>query len=49
MAATTYKCIDCGKEVKIDLKTAKKIICPFCGYRIIRKPRAPVVKKVISR
>jgi DNA-directed RNA polymerase subunit RPC12/RpoP len=43
-----YKCINCGKEVKIELKTAKKIICPYCGYRILRKARPRVIKKVLS-
>ena len=41
-----YKCVYCGKTVKIDLKTAKKIICPSCGYRILEKDRPSVVKKV---
>ena len=44
-----YKCMDCGKDVKLDLRTAKKIICPYCGYRIIRKPRPEVIKKVKVR
>ncbi len=43
-----YKCLNCGKEVRLELKTAKKIICPYCGYRIIRKDRPKVVKKVLS-
>jgi DNA-directed RNA polymerase subunit P len=41
-----YTCLGCGKEVDIDLRTAKKIICPFCGYRILRKPRPKVAKTV---
>ena len=44
-----YKCVDCGKEIKIDLRTAKKIICPYCGYRIIRKPRPETIKKVMVK
>ena len=43
-----YKCLNCGKEVRFELRTAKKIICPYCGYRIIRKDRPKVVKKVLS-
>jgi DNA-directed RNA polymerase subunit RPC12/RpoP len=43
-----YKCVNCGKEVIIELKTAKKIICPYCGYRILRKSRPTVIKKVFS-
>ena len=41
-----YVCISCGKEVDIDLKTAKWVRCPYCGYRIFRKKRARVTKKV---
>jgi DNA-directed RNA polymerase subunit P len=44
-----YKCLDCGKEVDVDLKTARKIQCPFCGYRILRKPRPKIIKKVSAR
>ncbi len=43
-----YKCVYCGKDVKIDLKTAKKIICPSCGNRILEKDRPRVVKKIMS-
>ena len=44
-----YKCVECGKEMDIDLQKTKKIICPYCGYRIIRKPRPPVIMKVESK
>ena len=44
-----YKCLNCGKEVDIDLKTAKKIICNFCGYRILTKNRSDVSKRVLAR
>ena len=44
-----YKCLNCGKRVEIDLNTAKKIICPQCGYRILQKTRPKVVKKVMAR
>ena len=44
----TYKCTGCGKKINTDLKTSKKIICPYCGYRIIEKIRAKTVKKVSS-
>lgn len=43
-----HKCVSCGREVKIDLKTAKKIICPSCGYRILEKERPKVIKKVMA-
>lgn len=41
-----YKCLNCGKKMNIDLKTAKKIICPYCGYKIVEKVRPRIVKKV---
>lgn len=44
-----YKCVECGKEVDLDLSKTKKIICPYCGYRIIRKPRPAVIRKVEVR
>lgn len=44
-----YKCISCGKRISIDLKSVKKIICPFCGYRILEKVRISVAKKVMAR
>jgi len=43
-----YKCVCCGKTVKVDITTAKKIICPSCGYRILEKERPSVIKKVYS-
>ncbi len=41
-----YKCLNCGKEVELE---GNKIICPFCGYRIIAKKRPEFPKKVNSR
>ncbi len=43
-----YKCVSCGKKIEMDLKTVKKIICPYCGYRIIEKLRGKTVKTVSS-
>jgi DNA-directed RNA polymerase subunit RPC12/RpoP len=44
-----YKCINCGKNVDIELEKAKKVICPYCGYRILEKKRPPVLKAVKCR
>ncbi len=41
-----YTCMGCGKEVEMDLKTARKVQCPFCGYRIILKTRPPITRRV---
>lgn len=44
-----YRCVSCGKDVELDLSSGKKVICPFCGYRIIKKTRPLTVKKVRAR
>ncbi len=44
-----YKCMHCGRKTEIDIRTAKKIICPSCGYRILLKDRPPVIRKVEAR
>jgi len=33
-----YKCFNCGKEVKKEY-VKRKVRCPYCGGRIIYKPR----------
>ena len=45
-----YKCVRCGEEV--DLLQLEKYIsfrCPQCGYRIFRKNRPSLVKRVKAR
>jgi DNA-directed RNA polymerase subunit P len=44
-----YKCLSCGKDVEVDISVSKKVICPFCGYRILKKKRPVVIKKVQAR
>jgi len=44
-----YKCIKCGREIDIKLEKARKIQCPHCGYRIIRKLRPKLTKRVHAR
>ena len=44
-----YKCLNCGKDVDIILEKAKKVICPYCGYRILEKKRPKVLKRVQAR
>jgi len=34
----TYKCFECGKAVKQDY-VKKKSRCPYCGYKVLYKPR----------
>jgi DNA-directed RNA polymerase subunit RPC12/RpoP len=40
-----YKCLKCRKEFDVE----DRVRCPFCGYRIIVKTRAPVIKRVVAR
>ncbi|MBI4021579.1 MAG: DNA-directed RNA polymerase subunit P [Candidatus Aenigmarchaeota archaeon] len=42
----SYQCLNCGKQVDLDLKAAKKIQCSYCGYRILEKLRPPVAKRL---
>ena len=39
MKMVSYKCFDCGKEVKAEY-TRKKIRCPYCGGKILYKLRS---------
>ncbi len=43
-----YRCLNCGKEMEMDFATLKKVICSYCGYRILEKIRPKIVKKVDS-
>ncbi len=42
-----YKCFDCGKSIKRDY-IKKKIRCPYCGSKILIKPRV-IPSKVKAR
>jgi len=45
-----YECVRCGRRV--DFRELERYIsfrCPFCGYRIFRKVRAPIVKRLKAR
>ena len=33
-----YKCFDCGKKVSTEY-LRKKVRCPYCGSKILYKPR----------
>lgn len=38
-----YKCFNCEKEISSDY-LRKKVRCPYCGSRILYKPRSTVTK-----
>ena len=45
-----YECINCGSKITADqLAMTPEIKCPYCGYRILRKVRPPIVKHVKAR
>ncbi|MBW3003071.1 DNA-directed RNA polymerase subunit P [Candidatus Woesearchaeota archaeon] len=39
----SYKCFTCNKKVSIDY-LRKKIRCPYCGSKILFKPRSTLTK-----
>jgi DNA-directed RNA polymerase subunit P len=45
-----YECVRCGRRVPhTDLQRYISFRCPYCGYRIFRKVRTPIVKRVKAR
>ncbi len=42
---TAYKCFQCDKEIPENL-LRKRINCPYCGSKILFKPRTTVTKVV---
>ncbi|TFH13930.1 DNA-directed RNA polymerase subunit P [Candidatus Bathyarchaeota archaeon] len=45
-----YECVKCARRVAHkDLQRYISFRCPYCGYRIFRKVRAPIVKRVKAR
>jgi len=45
-----YECVRCGHRVSfVELERYISFRCPHCGYRIFRKIRAPIVKRVKAR
>jgi DNA-directed RNA polymerase subunit P len=45
-----YECVRCGRRVDyVELQRYISFRCPFCGYRIFRKVRARIVKRVKAR
>ena len=45
-----YECINCLSKLTADqIALTPEIKCPFCGYRILRKVRPPIVRHVKAR
>jgi len=46
-----YKCVKCGAKVTTDELELRGggVKCTFCGYRVLKKIRPPVVKRVAAK
>ena len=46
-----YECVRCGRKVSIDELELRGggVKCTVCGYRVIKKIRSPIVKRVSAR
>ena len=48
---SAYECVRCGAKVsseELELR-AGGIKCTFCGFRVLKKIRPPIVKRVDAR
>ena len=42
-----YECVQCGMKISLEqLSITPEIKCPNCGYRVVKKLRPPIVKKI---
>jgi DNA-directed RNA polymerase subunit RPC12/RpoP len=46
--ALLYQCVKCGAIVK-STELELGVRCPYCRYRVLRKVRPPIVKRVLAR
>jgi DNA-directed RNA polymerase subunit RPC12/RpoP len=45
-----YECINCSSKVTLEqLSVTPEVKCPICGYRVLKKARAPIVKHIKAR
>lgn len=46
-----YQCVKCGAKVTIDELELRGggVKCTFCGYRVLKKIRPPVVKRIVTK
>ena len=47
----TYQCVKCGAQVKTEELELRGggVKCTYCGYRVLKKQRPPVVKRVSTK
>jgi len=43
-----YRCVKCGALVK-STELELGVRCPYCRYRVLKKERPPIVKRVLAR
>lgn len=43
-----YQCVRCGELVRLS-ELELGIRCPRCRYRVLRKVRPPIVKRILAR
>ena len=49
-SSPVYECVSCGRRVEYaELERYISFRCPYCGYRVFRKVRTPLVKRVKAR
>jgi len=50
-AGIVYECVKCGAKVPTkDLEMRGGAVkCTYCGYRVLKKMRSPVVKRVRTK
>ena len=45
-----YECVRCGHKITYEeLQSFMDLKCPHCGYKVLRKARPPIVKRVKAR
>ena len=50
ITGVTHVCVQCGKVITSEqLALMLEIKCPNCGYRVLRKVRPPIVKRIKAR
>ncbi|MCK4243354.1 hypothetical protein KAX03_00590 [Candidatus Bathyarchaeota archaeon] len=47
LSGIIYECVKCGAQISYDkLVIMPEIKCHECGYRILKKIRPPIVKRI---
>jgi len=46
-----YECVKCGAQVALEELELRGggVKCTYCGYRVLKKIRPPVVKRIKTR